>query len=162
MIEAQLAESRQAGLAAAERAVALSAELTGGRAAVAARQDADRESAGDAPGTRRAVRIRAGVRRELRQQLQRRETELARRGRGDAARPPIWSRATRWPQGVWQQVAQLQTQWAAQLEALQSMEGRRGIFDSMLRGLDLRIGDRDQEQRRLAADLARIPRQVWS
>ena len=35
------------------------------------------------------------------------------------------------------------------------MEGRRGIFDSMLRGLDLQIGDRDQERTRLAADLAR-------
>ncbi len=55
----------------------------------------------------------------------------------------------------WQQVAQLQAQSAAQLEALHSMEGRRGVFDSILRALDMQIVGREQEQARLAEDLAR-------
>ncbi len=41
------------------------------------------------------------------------------------------------------------------LETLQSMEGRRGIFDSMLRSLDLQIAGREQDQARLSEDLAR-------
>jgi chromosome segregation ATPase len=35
------------------------------------------------------------------------------------------------------------------------MEGRRGVFDSILRALDVQIAGRDEEQTRLAADLAR-------
>ncbi|MGC1456817.1 MAG: FHA domain-containing protein, partial [Steroidobacteraceae bacterium] len=55
----------------------------------------------------------------------------------------------------WQHVAQLQAQSASQLESLHSMEGRRGIFDSMLRGLDQQIAGGEQDQARLSDDLAR-------
>jgi chromosome segregation ATPase len=55
----------------------------------------------------------------------------------------------------WREVAQLQAQNAAQLETLHSMEGRRGIFDSMLRSLDLQIVGREQDRARLSDDLVR-------
>jgi chromosome segregation ATPase len=138
MIEAELAESRQAGLAAAARAVTLTEELTGSRAAIAA-------ASTQVEGLRATLQEREDAARDamaretaLRQSLEKREAELAGQSAAAAA-----------------QVAQLQSQSAAQLEALHSMEGRRGVFDAMLRGLDLQIGDRDQERARLTADLAR-------
>ncbi len=156
MIEAELAESRQAGLAAAARAVALSEELTGSRAAIAA-------ATTQIDGLRvtlleRDDAVRNALEREtaLRQSLEKREAEMVDKAAADAARVASLSAGHEAAlKASWQQVAQLQTQSAAHLEALHSMEGRRGIFDSMLRGLDLQIGDRDQEQSRLAADLSR-------
>jgi chromosome segregation ATPase len=156
MIEAELAESRQAGLAAAARAVALSEELTGSRAAIAA-------ATTQIDGLRvtlleRDDAVRNALEREtaLRQSLQKREAEMADKATADAARAASLSASHEAAlKASWQQVAQLQTQSAAHLEALHSMEGRRGIFDAMLRGLDLQIGDRDQQQARLAADLSR-------
>ena len=156
MIEAELAESRHAGRAAAERAVALSEELTGSRAAVAA-------ATTQIEGLRATVRERDEAAREaaeretaLRQSLQKREADLDDKTAASAARvATLVASHEAALKASWDQVAQLQTQSAAHLETLHSMEGRRGIFDSMLRGLDLQIGDRDQEQVRLAGDLAR-------
>lgn len=156
MIEAELAESRHAGRAAAERAVALSEELTGSRAAIAA-ATTQIEGLRDALRERdEAVRQAAEREAALRQSLQRREADLDDKTATDAARVAnLVATHEAALQASWQQVAQLQTQSAAHLEALHSMEGRRGIFDSMLRGLDLQLMDRDQAQARLAGDLSR-------
>ena len=45
---------------------------------------------------------------------------------------------------------------AAQLEALQSLEGRRGIFDSQLRGLDQQVLARDQQLESRAQRIAAL------
>ena len=156
MIEAELAESRLAGRAAAERAAGLDAELTGSRAAVAA-------ATTQIEGLQATIRdheetVRAAVEREkeLRHSLAKREADFDDRAAADAARTAALVASHDVAlKASWQQVAQLQLQNAAHLETLQSMEGRRGIFDSMLRGLDLQVGDREQEQARLASDLAR-------
>jgi chromosome segregation ATPase len=156
VIEAELADSRQAGLAAAARAAALSEELTANRTAVAAAttqliglHDTLRE---------RDEAVRQAAEREsaLRQSLAKRGADLEDRSAADATRVAhLVARHETALKASWQQVAQLQTQSAAHLEVLHSLEGRRGIFDSILRGLDQQIGDHDQEQARLAGDLAR-------
>ena len=156
LIEAELADSRQAGLAAAERAVALSAELTGSRAAVAA-------ATSQIEGLRETLRqrdetVRENVDREsaLRRSLEQREAELSAQLAADAARAvTLVASHEAQLRASWHQVAQLQAQGAAHLEALHSLEGRRGIFDSMLRGLYQQIIARDEEQARIADDLAR-------
>jgi|HubBroStandDraft_5_1064220.scaffolds.fasta_scaffold05923_2 chromosome segregation ATPase len=156
IIEAELAESRDAGKAAAERAAALSDELTGSRAAVAA-------ATTQIEGLQQSIRERedairaAGERANgLQHSLQRLETDIAENAVAANTRTATLV-ATH--EGVlkaaWQQVAQLQTQSAAQHEALQAMEGRRGIFDSMLRGLDLQLAGRDQDHAKLGEELAR-------
>jgi DNA repair exonuclease SbcCD ATPase subunit len=156
VIETELAESRAAGLAAAERAVALSAELTGTRAAVAA---ATTQIEGQQATIREhedAIRIARDRETELRESLERREAEFSANAAREAARAAeqlASHEAAR--KAALQQVAQMQAANAAQLETLQSMEGRRGIFDSILRTLDTQIVGRDEEQARLVADLAR-------
>ena len=145
IIETELAESRTAGLAAAERATALSAELTGSRAGLAA-------ASSQIEALQAAIRERD----EAVRVVQAREAAAAGKVAADAARATALvagHEETR--KASLQQVAQLQAQNAAQLEALHSMEGRRGVFDSILRALDIQIAGRDQEQTRLAADLAR-------
>jgi chromosome segregation ATPase len=156
MIEAELAESRHAGRAAAERAVALSEELTGSRAAIAAATIQLDGLRGTLRERDEAVRQASERETALRQSLQKREADLDDKTTADAARVAnLIASHEAALQASWQQVAQLQTQGAAHLEALHSMEGRRGIFDSMLRGLDTQIMDRDQAQTRLAGDLSR-------
>ena len=123
VIEAELAESRLAGQAAAARATSLAEELTGQRAA----------------GAAATTQIDA-----LQVEIREHEASLRSAGEREAAL-----------QAVHQQLAQLQAQSAAQLENLSSMEGRRGVFDSMLRSLDLLIASGDQQQARLTDDLAR-------
>jgi chromosome segregation ATPase len=156
IIEAELAESRTAGLAAAERAAALSAELTGSRAGLAAASSQIEAAQATIREHEEATRVARERESELRSALQRREAEFAGNAATDAARMAgLLASQEAARQGALQQLAQLQAQNAAQLEALHSMEGRRGIFDSILRALDLQISGRDQEQARLAADLAR-------
>jgi chromosome segregation ATPase len=156
IIEAELAESRAAGLAAAERAAALSAELTGSRAGLAAASGQIEALQATIREREEAARVAREHESEVRAALQRHEAEVAGNAATDAARTAAVlasHEATR--QASLQQVAQLQAQNEAQLEALHSLEGRRGIFDSILRALDVQIAGRDQEQARLAADLAR-------
>jgi len=156
IIEAELAESRAAGLAAAERAAALSAELTGSRAGLAA-------ASGQIEALQATLREREDAARvawereiEVRATLERRAAEVVGNAATEAARTAaVLASHEAAHQASLQQVAQLQAQNLAQLEALHSMEGRRGIFDSILRALDVQISGRDQEQTRLAADLAR-------
>jgi len=156
MIEAELAESRHAGRAAAERAVALSEELTGSRAAIAAATTQIDGLRGTLRERDEAVRQAAEREAALRHSLEKREADLDDKTAADAARVAnLVATHEAALQASWQQVAQLQRQGAAHLEALHSMEGRRGIFDSMLRGLDLQLVDRDQAQARLAGDLSR-------
>jgi chromosome segregation ATPase len=156
IIEKELAESRAAGQAAAERATALSDELTGNRAAIAAATTQieglqatirERDAALAAAATRAS---------EVHEQQQRREAQI-----NDAAAAATARSAAQVAnhesalKASWQQIAQLQSQSAAQLETLHSMEGRRGIFDSILRGLDLQIAGREQDRAKLSDDLAR-------
>ena len=167
IIEAELADSRVAGQAAATRAAALSEELASSRAEFAA-------ATTEIDGLRSALQAReeslraAGEREtELRQTMEAREAEiartLARREEemsgtlaADAARTAaVVAGHESAVRGVQQHLAQLQTQSAAQLETLQSMEGRRGIFDSILRALDVEIGVRDEDKSRLGDELAR-------
>jgi chromosome segregation ATPase len=156
MIEAELAESRDAGKAAAERAAALSDELTGSRAAVAA---ATTQIEGLQQSMREredAVRAAADRASGLQQSLQRLEVDIAENTVAAKAKTATLVATHEGAlKTAWQQVAQLQTQSVAQHEALQAMEGRRGIFDSMLRGLDLQLADRDQDHAKLGEDLAR-------
>jgi chromosome segregation ATPase len=134
IIETELAEARAAGVAAAERAAALSAELTGSRAGLAA----------------------ASSQIEALQTTIREREQAAGNAASDAARAAgLLASHEAARQASVQQVVQLQAQNAAQLESLHSLEGRRGVFDSIVRALDLQIAGRDQEQARLAADLAR-------
>jgi chromosome segregation ATPase len=156
IIEKELAESRVAGQAATESAMALSAELTGSRAAVAA-------ATTQIEGLQATIRERdeslrlAGERAsDLQHQLQRREADLSDTAAAGAARAAelLVSHEAALKTSM-QQVAQLQAQSAAQLETLHSMEGRRGIFDSILRNLDLQIVGREQDRARLSDDLAR-------
>jgi chromosome segregation ATPase len=156
IIEKELAESRVAGQAAAESAMALSAELTGSRAAVAAATTQIEGLQGTIHERDESLRVAGERATELQQQLQRREADLSDSAAAGAARAAelrvnheVELKASR------QQVAQLQAQSTAQLETLHSMEGRRGIFDSILRSLDLQIVGRDQDQARLSDDLAR-------
>ncbi len=156
MIEAQLAEARQTGMAAAERAAALAEELNVGRAAVATAASQVESMQATMREHEEAVRTAAGREAELRQQLANREAEFARNAAADAARTAhLVASHDVALKASWQQVAQLQTQCAAHAEALQSLEGRRGVFDAMLRGLDLRVADREQEHARVVEDLAR-------
>jgi chromosome segregation ATPase len=156
IIEAELAESRTAGLAAAERAAALSAELTGGRAGLAAATSQIEILHAAIRERDEAVRLAQEQESQLRASLQRREAEVAGNAASDAARMAglLASHETAHSAAL-QQVAQLQAQNAAQLEALHCLEGRRGIFDSILRGLDVQVAGGDQEQSRLAAELGR-------
>jgi chromosome segregation ATPase len=178
VIEAELAESRVAGQAAATRAVALSEELTSSRAEFAAatseidglrsnlqereeslRVAAERETALRLAGEQRETELRQSAQQresELLLSIERREAEIASTAAADAARnAAVIAGHTSALQGAQQHVAQLQTQSAAQLETLQSLEGRRGIFDSILRTLDVEIVGRDEELVRLGDELAR-------
>jgi chromosome segregation ATPase len=145
MIEAELAESRAAGVAAAQQATALSAELAGGRAGLAA-------------ATGQIEALQAALKERDAQVLaaQARAGEASDKAASDAARAAgVVATHQSAHEASLQQIVQLQAQNAAQLEALHSMEGRRGIFESILHTLDLQIAGRDQEQVRLADDLAR-------
>jgi chromosome segregation ATPase len=200
IIEAELADSRVAGQAAATRAAALSEELATSRAEFTAatteidglrstlqeREDsirvaAERETALRQSTERREAELRQSAEQretELRQSAQKRESELllsierretemtstltrreaemASTLAADAAKnTALIASHTSVLQGAQQYVAQLQTQSAAQLETLQSLEGRRGIFDSILRTLDIEIVGRDADKTRLADELAR-------
>jgi len=156
IIEAELAESRDAGKAAAERAAALSDELTGSRAAIAA-------ATTQIEGLHQSVReredlLRAGEERAngLQQSLQRLEVNIAENAAAAKAKAAnLVATHEGAIKSAWQQVAQLQAQGAAQHEALQGLEGRRGIFDSMLRGLDVQLAGREQDHAKLGQDLAR-------
>jgi chromosome segregation ATPase len=156
IIEKELAESRVAGQAAAERAQALSDELTGSRAAVAAAStqiEGLQTTIRERDESLRGAAMRAD---DLQQQLQRREADLIDSAAvGSARAAELVAKHEAALKAAGQHVAQLQAQSASQLEILHSMEGRRGIFDSMLRGLDLQIAGRDQDQARLSDDLAR-------
>jgi chromosome segregation ATPase len=167
IIEAELAESRIAGQAAGTRAQALSDELATSRAQFATasaeidglrstllereealRVAAERENAQRLAQERREVELRTGQ--------ERREAELASAASAEAARnAALIASHESAVNAARQQVGQLQAQGAAQLETLHSMEGRRGIFDSILRGLDLQILGRDQDQARLTEELTR-------
>jgi chromosome segregation ATPase len=156
IIEAELAESRIAGQAAGTRAQALSDELTTSRAqfATASAEIDDLRST----LLEREEALRVAAERENAQRLaqERREAELANAAIAEAARnATLIASHESAVNAVRQQIGQLQAQGAAQLETLHSMEGRRGIFDSILRGLDLQILGRDQDQARLAEELAR-------
>ncbi len=156
VIEAELAESRTAGLAAAERAASLSAELTGSRAAVAA-ATTQIEGLHEAI-SERDERIRVAQDREaqLRDSQQRREAEFAEMAAAEAARnTSVVASHEAAHRATLQQVTQLTQQSAAQLETLQGLEGRRGIFDSILRSLDFQLAGRDQDHERLGEELAR-------
>jgi FHA domain len=156
IIEAELAESRAAGLAAAERAAAVTAELTGSRAGLDAASTQIEALQASMRERDEAARLAGGRESEARAALQRREAEFAGNAATDAARTAgLLASHEAARTATLQQVAQLQAQNAAQLEVLHSLEGRRGIFDSILRTLDLQVTGRDQEQARLAADLAR-------
>jgi chromosome segregation ATPase len=189
VIEAELAESRVAGQAAATRAAALSEELASSRAEFAAatteidglrsnlqqreenlRVAAERETALRQSGEQRETELRQSAEQretklrqsaqkresELLLSIERREAEMASTVAADAARnAAVVATHTSALHGAQQHVAQLQTQSAAQLETLQSLEGRRGIFDSILRTLDGEIVGRDEEMGRLGDELAR-------
>jgi chromosome segregation ATPase len=178
VIEAELAESRVAGQAAATRAATLSEELAGSRAEFTAasaeienlrstlqeREDsiraaAEREAALRQSAQKRESDLLMSIERretEMTGTLTRREAELASALAADAARnAAAVASHTSALQGAQQHVAQLQTQSAAQLETLQSLEGRRGIFDSILRALDIEIVGRDEDKNRLTDELAR-------
>lgn len=155
-IESELAESRLAGQAAAARAAALSDELTGSRAAVAAittQIETLRETLRTQEESLRAAAERETVLREAQAKRESEFTELAAVAAANSGEQIARHESA--VQASVQQVAQLQAQSAAQLESLQALEGRRGIFDSMLRALDQQLLGRDQEQNRLAQDLAR-------
>lgn len=155
-IEAELAQSRIAGQAAATRAATLSEELAASRAAVAAATAEIEGLHATLQEREDSVRVAGERESELRMALERREAELARTVAAEAAKHAALAEGHENALNVArQQVAQLQAQSAAQAEALQSLEGRRGIFDSMLRTLDMQIVDRDREYTRLAEDLAR-------
>ncbi len=178
IIEAELAESRVAGQAAATRAAALSEELAGSRAEYAAatteidglrstlqeredniRSAAERETELRQATERRETELRQAAQKresELLLSIERRETEVAGSLAADAAKnAAVIATHSSALQGAQQQLAQLQTQSAVQLETLQSLEGRRGIFDSILRTLDIEIVSRDEDKTRLADELAR-------
>ena len=156
IIEKELAESRAAGQAAAERATALSDELTGNRAAIAAATTQIEGLQATIRERDSALQAAAARASEEQQQQQRREAELNSAAAAATARSAeLVTHHETALKASWQQVAQLQAQSAAQLETLHSMEGRRGIFDSILRGLDMQIAGREQDQARLSDDLAR-------
>jgi chromosome segregation ATPase len=189
VIEAELADSRVAGQAAATRAATLSEELASSRAEYTAasteidglrstlqeREDsiraaAEREAALRQAAERRETELRQSAQKresdlllsierretEMTGTLARREAEMASTLAADAARnAAVLATHTSALQGAQQHVSQLQTQSAAQLETLQSLEGRRGIFDSILRTLDIEIVGRDEDKTRLADELAR-------
>jgi chromosome segregation ATPase len=178
IIEAELAESRVAGQAAATRAAALSEELASSRAEFVAatteidglrstlqeredniRSAAERETALRQSTERREAELRQAAQKresELLLSIERRETEMASSLAADVAKnAAVVATHSSALQGAQQHVAQLQTQSAVQLETLQSLEGRRGIFDSILRTLDIEIVCRDEDKTRLADDLAR-------
>ena len=134
IIEKELADSRVAGQAAAERAQALSDELTGNRAAIAA-----------------ATTQIEGLQGTIRE----RDEALRTAATATARSADVVANHEAAVQASLQHVAQLHAQSAAQLESLHSLEGRRGIFDSMLRSLDLQIAGREQEQAKLSDNLAR-------
>jgi len=102
------------------------------------------------------IRVAAERETALKQSIEQREAEIATTAAAEAAKTAaLVAGHERSVELARQQVGQMQAQSAAQLEALHSMEGRRGIFDSILRGLDLQIVAHDQQQARLAEDLAR-------
>jgi chromosome segregation ATPase len=156
IIESELADSRAAGQAQAQRAAALSEELAASRdALVAATAQID---ALQATIRERDESVRVGAEREteLRQSMQRRAAEIDIATAASAAQTAsVIAGHELAVQTARQQVVQLQAQSAAQLETLQSMEGRRGIFDSILRALDIQIDGRAAEHARVTDDLAR-------
>jgi chromosome segregation ATPase len=156
IIEKELAEARVAGQAAAERATALSDELTGSRAALAAVTTQIEGLQATVRARDEALRGAAERTGELQQQLQRREADLMDTAAAGSARTAALAASHAAAlQAAQREVAQLQTQNAAHLETLHCLEGRRGIFDSMLRSLDLQIVGREQDRARLSDDLAR-------
>ena len=178
VIEKDLAESRVAGQAAATRAAALAEELASSRTEFVAatteidslrstlqeredniRSAAEREAALRQSTEQHETELRQAAQKresELLLSIERRETEMASSLAADAAKnAAVVATHTSALQGAQQHVAQLQTQSAVQLETLQSLEGRRGIFDSILRTLDIEIVCRDEDKTRLADELAR-------
>ncbi len=131
-IERELADAQEARSAAEQRAEALSRELTDTRLALSsARAQAE----------------------ELTQRLSAREAELrAIRDRDRsleanlAARDSALARAAR-------EVEEVRLQMSAQLEALQRREGRRGMFETMFRGLEGEASRRERQTAELRAGL---------
>ena len=156
IIESELAESRAVGQAQAQRAATVAEELAASRAAM----DAATAQIDALQATIRerdeSARVAAERESELRQSMQRREAEIDIATAASAARTAnVVAGHELAVQTARQQVVQLQAQSASQLEALQSMEGRRGIFDSILRAMDLQIAGRAAEHARITDDLAR-------
>lgn len=156
ILEKDLSESRAAGQAAAERATALADELTGNRAAIAAATTQIEGLQATLRERDAALAAAATSASEVQQQQQRREAEINTAAAAATARSAeLVAHHEAALKGSWQQVAQLQAQSAAQLETLHSLEGRRSVFDSILRGLDLQIAGREQDRAKLSDDLAR-------
>ncbi|HTY92809.1 MAG TPA: FHA domain-containing protein [Steroidobacteraceae bacterium] len=143
-LTSSLAELETRLAAKGERLTQIEVELTQAHAAGRAAAEHAATLEAELTGQRAAVAAAATQIEGLRETI--RERDEALRAAGDRQGELQASR---------QQVARLQAQSAAHLEVLHSMEGRRGIFDSMLRALDLAIADHDQDQARLSDDLAR-------
>jgi chromosome segregation ATPase len=156
IIESELADSRAAGQTQAQRAAVLAEELATSRAAMEAATAQIEGLQATIRERDESVRVAGERESELKQSMQRREAEIDIATAASAARTSnVIASHELAVQTSRQQVVQLQAQSASQLEALQSMEGRRGIFDSILRALDIQIAGRAAEHARITDDLAR-------
>jgi chromosome segregation ATPase len=137
-IETELETTRAQRIAAEQRAEGLGRELT---------------------ETRLALAVARAQAEDLTQRLSMRDAEArAAQGRSVALEAAVAERERALAHAR-QQLEALQAQTAAHLEALQSQEGRRGIFDVLLRGLESEVSQRESGietlQRELGAEHAR-------
>lgn len=137
VVRGQLAEAQTRFAATRTRLADTDARLAEARAALeAARAEIDalnrRLEASASAGTAAAATVPAARDRALEALLAERDRELA---------------------GAEQRLAELQQQLAAHLEALQSVEGRRGVFDALLRGLHCDVSQRDSRVAQLEAEI---------
>ena len=152
VLEAELASAQAARKVTAEHAGALQVELTGARTAVSLYEARIKELEEIIRG--RDGQLRAAAEREVVLQAglthkdQEIQTALALR---DVQAQAEVSRQQSAAVRLRQDLEETRSHSAATLEALQSLEGRRGIFDAQLRELDERLQAREQTMGQLAA-----------
>ena len=138
-LERELASTRGERAAADERALALTQELAQTQSSLAATEARSEE-------LRLAIETQDASTRALRAREIDLDARLAARDRAVSA--------------AQQEVRELRTRSTGYLETLRSLEGRRSIFDGLLRGLDHDVSDRDARLTRVQRELAGRTRDV--
>lgn len=136
-----------------ERLALLEGELKGAHAERAAAEQRAQTFAAELAEARTAAETLRAHSAELARRLEAQESATRGAQARDSARVLDLSERERALNHAQRQIEEMRGQLAAQHETLQSQEGRRGIFDHLLRGLDLQVDRAEAKAEELKREL---------